>query len=98
MIWGWWLTIEGFSDFCVLCSCLNKCNIQKTFKETVIALVDSLSVMRKIIPKPPSYKQECLARHLNLPDCNAHYAVDDVIMLERIISEANFSDSSLMKH
>lgn len=85
-------------DFRVLCIAVNKCNLQNTFRETVTAFVDSLSVMRRNVPKLPSYKQECLARHFSLPDYNAHNAVDDVIMLERIISAANFSESTLMKH
>lgn len=37
----------GVSDFSVLCSALNKCNLQKTLIETVNAFVDSISVMRK---------------------------------------------------
>lgn len=34
-------------DFRVLCSAVNKCNLQNTFRETVTAFVDSLSVMKK---------------------------------------------------
>lgn len=55
----------GVSDFSVLCSALNKCNLQKTLIETVNAFVDSISVMRKNVPKLPSYKQEYLL-HDNL--------------------------------
>lgn len=54
----------GVSDFSVLCSAFNKCNLQKTLIETVNAFVDSISVMKKNVPKLPSYKQEYHARHL----------------------------------
>lgn len=37
---------EEVSDFSVLCSALNKCNLQKTLIETVNAFVDSISVMK----------------------------------------------------
>lgn len=82
----------GVSDFSVLCSALNKCNLQKTLIETVNAFVDSISVMRKNVPKLPSYKQEYLARQFSLSDYNAHDAVGDVIMLE------SSPRQTLMKH
>ncbi|XP_062616800.1 uncharacterized protein LOC134278504 [Saccostrea cucullata] len=85
-------------DSRALYSAINKCNLQKVFRETVTAFVDSLSVMRKNVPKLPSYKQKCLARHFSLPDYNAHDAIDDVLMLERIICAANLSSSTVMKH
>lgn len=82
----------GVSDFSVLCSALNKCNLQKTLIETVNAFVDSISVMRKNVPKLPSYKQENLARQFSLSDYNEHDAVGDVIMLE------SSPRQTLMKH
>ena len=76
-------------DFRVLCSVINKCKLRHVFTEIISAFVDSLNVMRKTIPKLPSYKQECLAQHFGLPNYNAHNAVDDVVMLDKIFPAAD---------
>lgn len=89
----------GVSDFSVLCRALNKCNLQKTLIETVNAFVDSISVMRKNVPKLPSYKQEYLARQFSLSDYDA---VGDVIMLESsprqtLLKHSHSSDCHLLQ-
>jgi len=83
-------------DFPVLMTSLVKTELVDKFMSSVVALVDSLSVFRKLHPKLESHKQEDLARILLKETYPAHDAVQDVIALQKLISNEELSTSQLL--
>ena len=65
-------------DFRILCYAMDKCGLRSYFEIVTSAFMDTLTTIRTNIPKLPSYTQENLALHFNLPKYNAHNAIDDV--------------------
>lgn len=85
-------------DFRVLCNALDYCGLQQTFCSTVSAFCDSLTLLRKKHPKLGKYNQEFLAQYFCGDSYNAHNAVDDVAMLDKIMEAAQASISDYKKH
>ena len=84
-------------DFRVLSYAMEKCGLRSDFQNVTSAFMDTLTTMRTNIPKLPSYTQENLAIHFQLPKYNAHNAIDDVLTLDKIMTASKLSDSQLMK-
>jgi len=65
---------------------LVKTELVDKFMSSAVALVDSLSFFRKLHPQLESRKHEDLARILLNETYPAHDAVQDVIALQKLIS------------
>lgn len=84
-------------DFRVLSTAVYNCNMYDNFTQIVMGFVDSLAVFRSGFPKIEKYNQPFLAQHFCKKEYNAHNAVDDVNMLDKILIAANVTSELLLK-
>ncbi|CAG2241477.1 unnamed protein product [Mytilus edulis] len=66
-------------------------------EKIVMGFIDSLALFRSNFPKIEKYNQPFLAQHFCKEEYNAHNAVDDVNMLDKILIAANVSKELLLK-
>lgn len=85
-------------DFRILSYTICRLGKMNEFLNYVLAFVDTLSLFRSKVPKLASYKQEFLAKHFCLESYNAHDAVDDVNMLEKILCASGTEKLDYVKH
>jgi len=85
-------------DYPVLMSALVSVNLHAAFTSSVVAMIDSLTVFRKLYPGRSSYKQEELVKDLLQATYNAHNALDDVAALGRLVLSTKLSATQLMEH
>ncbi|CAC5355427.1 unnamed protein product [Mytilus coruscus] len=85
---------ENF-DFRVLSTAVYNCSMYDNFTQIVMGFVDSLAVFRSGFPKIEKYNQPFLAQHFCKEEYNAHNAVDDVNMLDKILIAANAKAKNL---
>lgn len=84
-------------DFRVLSTAVYNCNMYDNFTQIVMGFIDSLALFRSNFPKIEKYNQPFLAQHFCKEEYNAHNAVDDVNMLDKILIAANVSKELLLK-
>ncbi|XP_063436621.1 uncharacterized protein LOC134718055 [Mytilus trossulus] len=73
------------------------CNMYDIFSQIVMGFIDSLALFRSNFPKIEKYNQPFLAQHFCKEEYNAHNAVDDVNMLDKILIAGNVSKELLLK-
>ncbi|CAG2185916.1 unnamed protein product [Mytilus edulis] len=84
-------------DFRVLSTAVYNCNMYDNFTQIVMGFIDSLALFRSNFPKIEKYNQPFLAQHFCKEEYNAHNAVDDVNMLDKILIAANVSKELMLK-
>ncbi|XP_052085126.1 uncharacterized protein LOC127722274 [Mytilus californianus] len=84
-------------DFRVLSIAVYSCNMFDNFTQIVMGFLDSLAVFRSGFPKIEKFNQPFLAQHFCKEEYNAHNAVDDVNMLDKILIAANVTSELLLK-
>ncbi|ELU14671.1 hypothetical protein CAPTEDRAFT_186863 [Capitella teleta] len=75
-------------DFPVLMTALMSANLTTQFNDRIAGFVDSLTVLKKVLPKRQSYSQPAIYRDLLNADYNAHDAAADVHALSEVLSAA----------
>lgn len=85
-------------DFRVLSKAAENFNLFEVFTHSVVALADSLTVLRSKFPDLKKYNQIHLAEHFCKEVYNAHNAEDDVKMLHKILLMSDVSLKDLLKH
>ena len=73
------------------------CKEKHEFSQKVIGFSDSLTAFRERFPERKIYTQESLAKDLLGATYNAHNALDDVRMLQKLVSRY-IPDELLLKH
>jgi DNA polymerase III alpha subunit (gram-positive type) len=76
-------------DFPILVEALSGTGQMATFCTQVTSFVDSLPMLKELLPGQLSYKQESLAHHLLKAKYDAHDAGEDVKALAMILEATN---------
>lgn len=83
-------------DFPVIVNALNCAGVYDMFVDGTKALVDSLSLFRKVIPGRKSYKQEDLVHDILNTSYGAHDAAEDVHALGSLISHLDVDNKTVL--
>ncbi|XP_060565928.1 LOW QUALITY PROTEIN: uncharacterized protein LOC132724962 [Ruditapes philippinarum] len=83
-------------DFPVIVIALNCAGVYDMFVDGTKALVDSLSLFRKVIPGRKSYKQEDLVHDILNTSYGAHDAAEDVHALGSLISHLDVDNKTVL--
>ncbi|XP_028412163.1 uncharacterized protein LOC114534884 [Dendronephthya gigantea] len=80
-----------------LINAIASCKQMSEFSQAVIGFSDSLTAFRELFPERKTYKQTDLAKDLLRATYNAHNALDDVRILQKLVSKFITNDM-LLKH
>lgn len=80
-----------------LVKAIASCHEMKEFDQKVLGFSDTLTAFRERFPERRSFSQTNLAKDLLRTTYNAHNAVDDVKILQKLVSKF-ISDELLLKH
>lgn len=85
-------------DFKILTEALEKTRKLESFTKHVIGFCDTIAMLKKILPKRPSYKQEQLVKGVMNKQYNAHDATQDVSALRDLLLHLKVKSSDFLKH
>lgn len=81
-----------------LCKNIRACGLMEEFQSVVLGFVDTLPLMRKLVPNLENYKQETLANSLLEISYDAHNAVADAAILQKLVQKVNVDNSKLKEY
>ena len=85
-------------DFPILMSALINIRCEALFFESILGLIDSISVLKKAFPAQSSYKQDELAKVFLGTSYDAHNAMEDVRILGKLISHTKMDTHEIAAH
>ena len=77
---------------------LENANLLPAFGSVCAGIVDTLPLLKAILPDQSSYKQESLVTAVLNETYNAHDALGDVVSLQRLCEHINISEADMKQH